>query len=99
MDGWMDEWMDGWMDGCQKSIPSPPEKAEKQLSAFGKLGKSMLICRVGLGTAPGIIISQKHYLKSLKKEVVVGIASETRGWRAATPSGQERTTSGVGKDS
>jgi len=31
--------------------------------------------------------------------VVVGIASEPRGWRAATPSGQERTTSGVGKDS
>ena len=32
MDGWMDGgmsgWMDGWMDGCQKSIPSPPEKAE-----------------------------------------------------------------------
>ena len=52
MDGWMDEWMDGWMDGCQKSIPSPPEKAEKQLSAFGKLGKSMLICRVGFGHCP-----------------------------------------------
>ena len=27
-DGWRDEWMDGWMDGCQKSISSPPEKAE-----------------------------------------------------------------------
>jgi len=52
MDGWMDEWMDGWMDGCQKSIPSPPEKAEKQPSAFGKLGKSMLICRVGFGHCP-----------------------------------------------
>ena len=95
MDGWMDGGMSGWMDGWMDVRKVYRLHLRKQKW----LGKSVLICRVGFGHCPRDHNQPEALSQSLKKEVVVGIASESRGRRVATPSGQERTTSGGGKDS